>query len=107
MEDAAVPLSQLMDLQAFLEKSISTSEDADPKEELNDACNRVRKVLKAAAAAGRSLKKGGTDVKSALQAHKTSEALRAKNTGGERGGGKKGKMSGYAATSDPSEAWPD
>ena len=108
MADIVRPLTQLLDLQAFLEKSIPTSEDTDtdPREAINEACGQVWKILQAASLAGRSLKKGSTDVKSALQAHKTSETLRAKHAGSDRSSGKKGKMSGYAATSDPAAAWP-
>ena len=104
--ESVAPLSEMLDLQAFMERSIPPDEDTDLKEAVDDVAKQVRQTLTAAAAAGRALKKGGNDIKSALQAHKTSEKLRqgvAEKAGAKP---KKSKMSSYAATSDPSAPWP-
>ena len=102
MAETIVPLDELLNLQDFVREGLPLEDPAAYKDFIDDRTSTARKILAAASEATRSLKKGATDMKSALQAHKTSENLRQNRNAADSAKTKKSKLSQYAATSDPS-----
>ena len=76
MAETIVPLDELLNLQDFVREGLPLEDPAAYKDFIDDRMSTARKILAAASEATRSLKKGATDMKSVLQAHKTSENLR-------------------------------
>ena len=98
-----IPLDEMMDLAAFIQSGVALDDPASFKECVDTRVGHIRKILTAATAAGRSLKKGTGDMKSALQAHKTAESLRGHKEAADANKISKhkgGKLSKFAATSD-------
>ncbi|CAE7244505.1 unnamed protein product, partial [Symbiodinium sp. CCMP2456] len=101
-----VPLEELLDLANFIQSGLNMEDPETYKENIDIRAADARKIISATNAGLRSLKKGASDMKAAVQAHKASEQRRHDKSGGGSGGErakKGGKLSKYAATSDPAE----